>query len=66
MYGVLIYFDVSIINLCGRSDEKQDQRKYNWRLSHEGACGERRYSSYSFSTSVLDGVSSQRHSKAAL
>jgi hypothetical protein len=32
MYGVLSYFDVSIINLCGRSDEKQDQRKYNWRL----------------------------------
>jgi hypothetical protein len=28
--------------------------------------GERRYSSYSFSTSVLDGVSGQRHISAAL
>jgi hypothetical protein len=28
--------------------------------------GERRYSSYSFSTSALDGVSGQRHAPAAL
>jgi hypothetical protein len=28
--------------------------------------GERRYSSYSFSTSALDGVSGQRHASAAL
>jgi hypothetical protein len=33
---------------------------------HEGAWGERRYSSYSFSTSALDGVSGQRHAPAAL
>jgi hypothetical protein len=33
---------------------------------HGGAWGERRYSSYSFSTSALDGVSGQRHAPAAL
>jgi hypothetical protein len=30
---------------------------------HEGACVERGYSSYSFSTSALDGVSGQRHAR---
>jgi hypothetical protein len=33
---------------------------------HRGAWGERRYSSYSFSTSALDGVSGQCHAPAAL
>jgi hypothetical protein len=33
---------------------------------HEGAWGERRCSSYSFTTSALDGVSGQRHAPAAL
>jgi hypothetical protein len=33
---------------------------------HGGAWGERRYSSYSFTTSALDGVSGQRHAPAAL
>jgi hypothetical protein len=33
---------------------------------HGGAWGERRCSSYSFSTSALDGVSGQRHAPAAL
>jgi hypothetical protein len=33
---------------------------------HEGAWEERRYSSYSFSTSALDGVSGQRHDPGAL
>jgi hypothetical protein len=33
---------------------------------HEGKCGERRYSSYSYLTSALDGVSGQRHAPAAL
>jgi hypothetical protein len=33
---------------------------------HGGACGETRYSSYSFLTSALDGVSDQRHALAAL
>jgi hypothetical protein len=33
---------------------------------HEGAWGKRRYSSYSFSTSALDGVSGQRHAPVAL
>jgi hypothetical protein len=32
---------------------------------HAGAWGERRYSSYSFLTSALDGVSGQRHAPAA-
>jgi hypothetical protein len=33
---------------------------------HGGAWGERRYSSYSFTTSALDGVGGQRHASAAL
>jgi hypothetical protein len=33
---------------------------------HGGAWGQRRYSSYSFLTSALDGVSGQRHAPAAL
>jgi hypothetical protein len=33
---------------------------------HGGTWGERSYSSYSFSTSALDGVSGQRHAPAAL
>jgi hypothetical protein len=33
---------------------------------HEGVWVERRYSSYSFLTSPLDGVSGQRHAPAAL
>jgi hypothetical protein len=33
---------------------------------HGGAWGERRYSSYSFTTSALDGVSGQHHDPAAL
>jgi hypothetical protein len=33
---------------------------------HGGARGERKYRSYLFSTSVLDGVSGQRHAQAAL
>jgi hypothetical protein len=33
---------------------------------HGGAWGERRYSSYSFPTSALNGVSGQRHAPAAL
>jgi hypothetical protein len=33
---------------------------------HRGAWGERRYSSYSFMTSALDGVSGQLHAPAAL
>jgi hypothetical protein len=33
---------------------------------HGGAWEERRYSSYSFTTSVLDGVIGQRHAQAAL
>jgi hypothetical protein len=33
---------------------------------NEGAWGERRYSSYSFSILELDGVSGQRHASAAL
>jgi hypothetical protein len=35
-------------------------------LCHEGAKGERKYSSYSFFTSILDGVSGQLHASAAL
>jgi hypothetical protein len=35
-------------------------------LRHAGAMGERKYNSYSFLTSALDGVSSQRHVPAAL
>jgi hypothetical protein len=35
-------------------------------LCHVGAKGERRYSSYSFLTSALNGVSSQRHTQAGL
>jgi hypothetical protein len=31
-----------------------------------GACGERRHSSYSFLTSVLDGMSGQRHAPTTL
>jgi hypothetical protein len=34
--------------------------------TYGGAGGERMYSSYSFTTSVLDGVSGQRHAPAAL
>jgi hypothetical protein len=33
---------------------------------HEGAWGERMYSSYSFTTSALDGVSGQHHASATL
>jgi hypothetical protein len=33
---------------------------------HGGAWGERRYSSYTFTTSALEGVSGQRHAPAAL
>jgi hypothetical protein len=33
---------------------------------HDGTLGERRYSSYSFLTSALGGVSGQRHAPAAL
>jgi hypothetical protein len=33
---------------------------------HAGAKGERKYSSYSFLTLILDGVSGQRHALAAL
>jgi hypothetical protein len=33
---------------------------------HEGAWGERKYSSYSFSTFALDGVSGPRHPPAML
>jgi hypothetical protein len=33
---------------------------------HGGTWGERRYSSYSYLTSALDGVSGQRHAPAAL
>jgi hypothetical protein len=35
-------------------------------LRHADAKGKRRYSSYSFLTSTLDGVSGQRHAPAAL
>jgi hypothetical protein len=34
--------------------------------SHGGTWGERKYSSYSFTTSALDGMSGQRHAPAAL
>jgi hypothetical protein len=37
-----------------------------FRYLHAGAKGERRYSSHSFSTPALDGVSGQRHALAAL
>jgi hypothetical protein len=33
---------------------------------HGGGWGERRYSSYSFTTTALDGVSGQHHAPAAL
>jgi hypothetical protein len=33
---------------------------------HEGDKGERKYSSYSFLTSALDGVSGQRHAPASI
>jgi hypothetical protein len=33
---------------------------------HRGAWGERRYSSYSFTTSALDGVNGQHHAPTAL
>jgi hypothetical protein len=35
-------------------------------LRHAGEKGERKYSSYSFFTSALEGVSGQRHAPAAL
>jgi hypothetical protein len=35
-------------------------------IRHEGAWGERSYSSYSFLTSAIDGVNGQRHALAAL
>jgi hypothetical protein len=35
-------------------------------LRHESAKGESSYSSYSFLTSALDGVSGQRHAPAAM
>jgi hypothetical protein len=37
-----------------------------FRYRHVGAKGDRKYSSYSFLISALDGVSSQRHASAAL
>jgi hypothetical protein len=39
---------------------------YSPTTRHKGAWLERRYSSYSFTTSALDGVSDQRHAPAAL
>jgi hypothetical protein len=36
------------------------------RNSYAGAKGERKFSSYSFATSALDGVSGQRHAPAVL
>jgi hypothetical protein len=45
-----------------KSKSKAKQSRYTpWRC-----LGERRYSSYSFTTSALDGVSGQRHDPAAL
>jgi hypothetical protein len=41
------------------------QQKISSATRHGGAWGERRYSSYSFSTSALGGVSGQRHAPAA-
>jgi hypothetical protein len=35
-------------------------------LCHAGAKGKRKYSSYSFLTSILDGVSGQHHALATL
>jgi hypothetical protein len=55
---------------CGqrrRSPDMEGKTKVN--QSHNTpmeAQGERRYSSYSFTTSALDGVSGQRHAPAAL
>jgi hypothetical protein len=42
-----------------------DDGKSSPATRHGGAWGERKYSSYSFSTSALDGVSGQRHAPAA-
>jgi hypothetical protein len=43
-----------------------DKKQSSPATRHGGAWGERRYSSYSFLTSALDGVSGQRHAPAAL
>jgi hypothetical protein len=44
---------------------KEDKVKVKQSHNTRGARGERRYSSYSFTTSALDGVSGQRHAPAA-
>jgi hypothetical protein len=64
--AITLYTDVFVYKTerCSKTVflKKVKQSRYTpWRRM-----GERRYSSYSFSTSALDGVSGQRHAPAAL
>jgi hypothetical protein len=58
--SAVLYKYKSICHISGVSEQGCHTTR------HEGAWGERRYSSYSLSTSALDGVSGQRHVPAAL
>jgi hypothetical protein len=59
--GLIVYIMVPYMDLALlRKTKAVPQHTYG------GAWGERSYSSYSFTTSAIDGVSGQRHAPAAL